>query len=250
MAWRSKPPAFTPGYCTSVKPCSFSMFGKVTGSFACGATSPNSTSANASPTSSPGKKLVRIAGTASRHGVRIGPGTDITTAVLGFAAATAGTRASMLSSSDRSFRSLPSPLVAYPKTIATSAAFAAAAAAPASEPSLYVTASPRARNASSGETRSGGDGTWPEPPPAVYGVSAPLPISASFIVVWRGSSRAWLPLASGAFLSKTVDLAASSLASALCAGVETLWPMQIESKSNRLEKLLSTSTFLFLIIEL
>ena len=57
----------------SVMPCSLSLLGRVMGRRAEGLTAPNSTSANALPASCPGMKLVTMASTESRQGVRKAP---------------------------------------------------------------------------------------------------------------------------------------------------------------------------------
>ena len=70
---------------------SLSVFGNVSGRRAEGLTLPNRMSAMAEPAAWPGMKFVTIAGTSSAHGVSTAPGTDITTTVLGCAAAMAET---------------------------------------------------------------------------------------------------------------------------------------------------------------
>src|SRR5207244_4782448 len=85
----------------------------VTGSLPDGLTAPNSTSATALPSSSPGYQACRIAGTWPTHGIRIGPPVLDTTIVRGLAAATADTSASWLPDSLRLVRSLPSVALSY-----------------------------------------------------------------------------------------------------------------------------------------
>ena len=108
-----------------------------------------------------------MAATASRHGVRMEPGTDSTATVLGCAAPTLAMRLSVSPDSESDARSWPSPDGAEPNTIATSAALAAATASSTWEPSLYATVTPAsAVKASSGETTAFVT-TAPEPWPAV-----------------------------------------------------------------------------------
>src|SRR4051794_2788249 len=81
----------------------------------------------------------------STHGIVTGFPVSSTTIVCGFASATAEMIASWLCGKVRSFISIPSLAQRYAKTIATSAPFAAAAAAAGSVPASYFTVARGAR---------------------------------------------------------------------------------------------------------
>src|ERR1700749_3712962 len=110
----------TPGYCAGVfAGTSLAWTGKVSGSLPDGSTLPNSTSATASPSSSPGYQASTMPATLPTHGISTGAPDLSTTMVFGLAAATASTSASWLPERARLVRSVPSVSLSPTITIAT-----------------------------------------------------------------------------------------------------------------------------------
>ena len=131
----------TPGYCSFVRPTSFSFVGIVTGSRALGFTSPHRMSARAWPHSRPGENMSSTASTCSAHGSKTGPGFRPTTIDLAdglVAAATAVTSASCPPEKERLGRSRPSEELSPTTIITTSAAAATATARSGSLPASYT----------------------------------------------------------------------------------------------------------------
>src|SRR6266511_838428 len=220
----------TPGNCSTVfAGTSDSRRGNVTGSRPDGLNLPNSTSATAFPSSSPGYQACRIAGTWLTHGMRTGLPVLTTTTVRGFAAATADTSASWLPGSDRLGRSLPSDSLPSTMTIATSALRAAAAADDVSVPLFVVTFTPgpaRLRSPVLGLTVYSGL-TCELPPPPVLATSGP--ISAIRFRLDDDNGSTGDPF-TRLFFSRTMPISARVRATAPCALAGIGWGFGVRSK--------------------